>query len=176
MRILLLINLLIFSVDAVAITESEAEDIRLTEEMRSLYRRNIWVGVDRMYRTLIERGTVLTSPQHLQGAHAAQALGDIQGCYDRLRAAALLDPSKEVVDWLWVLDSEFGEVEINAAPGVELSTGLMPMALMHRTAIERAAVQIAEEGRFVGRLPVGTYSVAAQSLVVTPGNRTMLAL
>ena len=176
MRMILLISLLIFSVDAAALTEAEAEDIRLSEEMRALYRRNIWVGVDRMYRTLLERGTVLTSPQHLQGAHAAQALGDIQGCYERLRAAARLDPSKEVIDWLWALDSNFGEVEINAAPGLELSVALMPLDLVHRTAIERAATLLAEEGRFVGRLPVGTYVVASEPLVVTSGKRTALTL
>jgi len=176
MRTVFLISLLIFSADAAAITEAEAEEIRLSEEMRSMFRRNLWVGVDSMYRQLTERGSVLTSPQHLQGAHAAQGLGDIQSCYERLRAAARLDPSKSVIDWLWSIDSEFGEVEITAAAGVKLSAALAPMDLVHRASIERAAGLLSEEGRFVGRLPVGTYAVASESLVVTSGQRATLAL
>jgi hypothetical protein len=168
--------LLVSSFDAEAVTEAEAEEIRLIEEMRSLFRRNVWVGVDRMYRQLIENGTALTSPQHLQGAHAAQALGDVGSCYQRLREAARLDPSKPVIDWLWSIDTQYGEVEITAAAGVVLSAEVTPLDVVHRTAIERAAVMLLEDGRFVGRLPVGNYSVAAEVLVVTTEQRVELAL
>lgn len=176
MRTLILIGLLLVSASADAVTEAEAEEIRLIEEMRSLSRRSAWVGVDRMYRELITRGTVLTSAQHLQGAHAAQALGDVQSCYLRLRAAARLDPSKPIVDWLWSIDSHFGEVEITAAPGAALSAAVAPMDLVHRAAIERAAGLLSEEGRFVGRLPVGVYTVDAATLVVNSGQQVALSL
>ncbi|MFT5684438.1 MAG: hypothetical protein ACI8RZ_005379 [Myxococcota bacterium] len=53
----------------------------------------------------------LTGAQHIEGAHAAQDLGDIQDCYDRLRAAVRLEPSKELIDWLWAIDTQSGQVE-----------------------------------------------------------------
>ena len=176
MRALILTILLTVSPTAAAITAEEAEQIRLTEEMRTLARRNIWVGVDRMYRHLSELGAELTSTQHLQGAHAAQDLGDIQSCYERLRSAARLEPTKEVIDWLWAIDTAFGEVEITAAPGVTLSAAEQPLDAVHRKAIEKAAAALQEDGRFVGRLPAGHYSVGGEVLEVTSGRRVALAL
>jgi hypothetical protein len=174
MRSLLLLALM-FSTQAAAMTAAEAEEIRLTEEMRSLARRNVWSGVDRMYRALSDLGAQLSAPQHVLGAHAAQDLGDIQACYDRLRAAARLDPTREVIDWLWAIDSTYGQVELTAEPGVSLSVTEPPIDAVQRKVIGLAAEHLATSGQFVGMLPVGEYAMGGMTLVVTSGHRTALA-
>ncbi len=176
MRSLLFLLSLALSTSASAVTAEEAEEIRLTEEMRALARRNIWVGVDRMYRALVELGAELTGTQHLEGAYAAQDLGEIQACYDRLRAAARMEPTREVIDWLWAIDTQYGQVEITATIGAQLSVSEQPLEAVKRKAVEEAALSLAEEGRFVGMLPAGEYLVGSEVMQVTSGRRTALAL
>ncbi len=161
---------------APAVTAAEAEEVRLTEEMRALARRNIWIGVDRMYRALVALDADLTGKQHIEGAYAAQDLGEIQACYDRLRAAARSTPTREVIDWLWAIDTQYGQVEVTAQLGAQLATDEPPLDAVKRKAIETASLHLSEGGQFVGMLPVGEYLVGGAVLTVTSGQRAALAL
>ena len=176
MHTLVLALLLSLSAPAAAMSADEAEQIRLMDEMRQLARRNVWSGVDRMYRQLMQMDAQLSATHHLQGAHAAQGLGEMQTCYERLRAAVRLEPSKEVVDWLWAIDSGYGTVEITAEDGAALSAAEVPLDAVQRRAIEHAAEVLAEEGQFVGLLPAGQYVVSGQVLTVTSGRQVALVL
>ena len=167
---------LMLSTSASAVTAEEAEEVRLAEEMRALARRDIWIGVDRMYRALVGLDANLTGKQHVEGAYAAQDLGEIQACYDRLRAAARLMPTREVIDWLWSIDTQYGQVEVTAQLGAQLVISDPPLDVVKRKAIEKATQRLAEDGRFVGMLPVGTYRVGSTVLQVTSGQYTALAL
>lgn len=176
MRRGLFLILLMLSTSAAAVTAAEAEEVRLTEEMRALARRNIWLGVDRMYRALVARDAELTGKQHLEGAYAAQDLGEIQDCYDRLRAAARSTPTREVIDWLWAIDTQYGQVELTAQLGAQLAISEPPLDAVKRKAIDTATRRLAEDGRFAGMLPVGEYLVDDAVLTVTSGRRAALAL
>ena len=94
----------------------QAEHVRLSVEMESMAQRLAWKGVERKYQELLKLGQPLTLSDHMHGAYASRELGDMSACYFRLKAAAEIEATKEIIDWLWDIDNNYGHVVLITSP------------------------------------------------------------
>ncbi len=174
-RILALAFLLLASPMAYAGEVEDAEHIRLTEEMRRLSKRNAWKGVEAAFLELEvlrdKRDVVLTYEDYWLGAQSARAMGDINAVYGRLKLAAKVEGSREVIEWLSDLDGNYGQVDIASKKkaDVTLTPAAMPFAPDQRAAIEAAQAAVVEEGEYEGLLPKGEYSFGPETINVEAG-------
>jgi hypothetical protein len=168
---LLTVVLLALASPASAVDRSEAEHLRLSGELEQLSQRQLWAGVNRKFADLEKLGVELTYDDLLHGAHAARALGDMSAAYARLKRASRLDSTKEVVDWLYAIDMNYGSVELlrNPKKGDVLAAAELPFDPDHRAAVELAIATVADSGSFSGMLPRGAYTFAGQPFSVQPG-------
>jgi cellobiose-specific phosphotransferase system component IIB len=150
---------------------AEAEHERLAEEMKQLAERRVWSGVERNFQELLQLGVALTIDDYLQGAYAARELGDVKAVHERLSAAARLKSRKDVVDWLWDIDNNYGVVELIATSGrhATLEAAEMPFDPNQRKAVEQAIELADKENQFIGMLPKGNYNFAGQAFSVDAG-------
>lgn len=158
------------STDATAqASHSQAEYYRLRQEMEKLASRNAWSGVEKMYRQLQGTGQTLSFEDNLLGAHAARALGDVTSARERLLLCNEMREDREVLDWLWDVDSHYGVVWLAADPGtLTLAADQMPFNPDQAKAVEFAQRQIAETGMFEGYLPAGLYRFGDHEVKVQP--------
>lgn len=149
----------------------EAEHIRLSEDIEQLANRQLWPGVEKKYAELEKLGVDLTYKDLMHGAYSARAMGNAASAYDRLKLAAKVDGTKEVVDWLFTIDANYGQVELLATPprGVALLLVEMPFDPDQRRSVEAAMEIVKRDGGFRGLLPRGTYTYAGQQFTVQPG-------
>lgn len=157
---------------------AQAEYYRLHDECRKLARRQVWPGVARLYLEMEATGAALVYEDFLAGAMAARDAGDVLLAYERLTAAAKLNGTREVIDWLWSIDTAYGRVELRTEPlgPTELSVAAWPMLPDQRAAIEAAQRQLSTSGSYIGMLPAGTYTFSSQEFTVTPGPKEVLIL
>ena len=157
--------------DVAVVKANQAEADRLSGDIRSLAARQVWAGVERKYGQALLLETVLESEIHLTAAYAARERGDLISVYERLSRAATAKPSKEVVDWLWDLDHNFGRVNLMAdrKGTAVLTVKQMPLDPNRRQAVVAAIAQAEETGGFKGLLPRGEYSFVGQDFRVEPG-------
>ncbi len=157
---------------------AQAEYYRLHDECQKLARRQVWAGVERLYLEMEATGAVLDYDDYLAGAMAARDAGDVLLAYERLTEAAKLNGTREVIDWLWSIDTAYGRVELRTEPlgSAELSVAAMPMLPDQRAAVEAAQRQLKESGTYTGMLPAGTYTFAGQEFTVTPGPKEVMIL
>ena len=150
---------------------AEAEHLRLSGEMDQLAQRQTWQGVERKFGDLEKLGVELTYQDLLEGAYAARALGNLSDAYKRLKRAAALDSTKEVVDWMYAIDMNYGSVELIRTPkhGDVLTVSEMPFDPDQRTAVEKAVQVVSETGLYTGLLPRGSYVFCGQPFTVQPG-------
>lgn len=150
---------------------TQAEYRRLSDELSKLTEKQIWVGAERTYQQLEALGLELSFDDHVAGAHSARQAGEIGLTYDRLTAAARLQPDREVVEWLWTLDQEYGRVVLRVEPPGEapFQAARVPFAPDARRCIEVAGEHLSSAGRFEGMLPVGGYQLGGQEFTVSPG-------
>jgi hypothetical protein len=148
-----------------------AEHERIAGEMELLARRQSWQGLEEGFRALALLGVELRHDDLVRGAYAARALGDVQSTYDRLEAALALRDDRELADWLRSIDSEYGQVVLSTVPvkAAVLEVAAMPFAPDKRAAVQYATVVLADQGRFEGRLPSGSYMLAGTDFEVEPG-------
>lgn len=176
----LLLALLLHTSPAPAVdaATTSAEAMRLSEEMRNLARRQAWKGVDRSYRSLEELGGALGFDEYMVGALAARQLGYTSQAYERLTHAARLAPSKEVVDWLFDIDSHYARVRLigDGTGPATLTISEVPFDPMQARAIEAATEEAATLGDFIGMLPEGSYSFGGHAFVVKPGHAVDVVL
>lgn len=150
----------------------QAEAERLIDEINTFAERQAWRGVERSYEELLAMPDVeVPAAVHLTAAQAARSTGDIQGCLDRLLRAQRIERTDELDAWINEINENYGRVELLTVPPrpVELRVGAMPFAPDQRQAVELAIRLLAEEGVFVGMLPVGSYELAGRIFEVTPG-------
>lgn len=166
---------LILSPPAWAGDASSAEHVRLSEEMRNLARRQVWKGVERNFLAIQAMGREPSHSDLLNGAHAARALGKVGAAYERLRAAAKIEADKAVIDSLWAIDQHYGRVELSGRKGTELDRADLPFDPMARVSIAYAVGELAEHGRFVGALPLGTYTLDGAEFQVGLDHTVVLA-
>jgi len=150
---------------------AKAEADRLSGDIRSLALRQVWAGVERKYGQAIALEVPLDADIHLTAAYAARERGDLIAVYERLTRAAERKASREVVDWLWDLDHNFGRVHLLAdrKGSAELTAKQMPMDPNRRQAVVAAVAQANETGSFKGLLPRGQYTFSGQDFNVEPG-------
>ena len=155
-----------------------AEYYRLHDEMQKLAKRQVWPGVGRYYDEMEALGVPLTYDDYVAGALAARHEGEVMKAYERLQAAARIDGTREVIEWLWSIDTAYGRVTLSTEP-VEPSTleiASMPMLPDQRAAVEAAIRQVEETGTYDGMLPAGEYTFAGQLFTVTPGPKEVAIL
>jgi hypothetical protein len=146
-----------------------AEYIRLSQELEKLAQRNAWAGVERTYRQLVATGVAPTFDDFFIGAQGARAIGDVTSARQRLLAANALKEDREILDWLWEIDSNYGQVFLAADVGsCEFRPEAMPFAVDHAAAVEFARQQIEKSGGFDGFLPQGKYYFGTYEVVVRP--------
>lgn len=150
-------------------SKSHAEYVRLSQELETLSTRNAWPGVERTYEMLVATGVTPTFEDYVFGAHGARALGDITQAQARLRAANGIREDKQVIDWLWEIDSSYGLVYLAGdVGGPGLRADVMPFEPDQAHAVEFAVARIAETGVFEGYLPQGTYHFGDYEVKVQP--------
>ncbi len=156
---------------ALADERAEAEHLRLSGELDQLALRQLWAGVDRKFLDLQKLGVDMTYRDLLHGAHASRALGTMGDAYARLKQAAKLDPTKEVIDWMYAIDMNYGQVDLLRTPkkGDVLAVAEPPFDPDQRAAVDRAAASVKDNGTFSGLLPAGNYVFCEQSFTVQPG-------
>lgn len=144
---------------------------RLSGEIRTLGRRQIWAGVERKYNQLMQVSASAPSDVHLMAAYSARERGDLLAVHGRLLRASVGKPSEVVVDWLYDLDHNFGRVELRAdrKRTAELVAREIPLDPNRRKAVEAAVSTCSETGGFDGLLPRGEYQFAGQDFRVEPG-------
>ena len=150
----------------------KAEYWRLHDEMQRLANRQVWTGVARLYDEIEGlEGVELTYDDFVAGAMAARHEGEVLLAYERLTEAAKIDGSREVIEWLWSIDTAYGRVQLSTDPPgpSNLTIEQMPMLPDQRAAVEAARRKIEEEGTYDGMLPEGTYTFADQTFTVTAG-------
>jgi len=162
---------LLLSGPAHAKDAAQAEHDRLADEVERLVQRQVWSGVERKFQEMEKLDVPLTQQDFLNGAYAARELGNVQDAYQRLFQAKELEPTKEIIDWLWDIDRNYGHVELMTVPNraTELSAELMPFDVNQRKAVEIAIDASKEDGHFVGLIPKGSYVFAGQPFTVEPG-------
>lgn len=150
---------------------NEAEHVRLSEDLKQLTNRQLWLGADKKFHELEKLGVEMTFEDLMNGAYAARSLGDMQSAYDRLKRAARIKGTREVVDWLYTIDANYGQVDLAATPprGVTLEIAEVPFDPDQRLAVEAAVAKIKKDGNYTGLLPRGAYTYAGQSFKVEPG-------
>lgn len=166
-----LLTLLLFLGTAQAADLAEAEHVRLSEDIKQLANRQLWTGVEKKYAELEKLGVALSYEDLMHGAYAARALGNTQSAYERLKSAAKLNGTKEVVDWLYAIDANYGQVDliVHNARGVALECLEMPFDPDQRIAVESAIETVKKDGTFSGLLPKGDYVFAGVPFSVVPG-------
>ena len=115
----------------------EAERVRLSQDIKQLAQREAWTGVERKFEELELLGTTMSFDDLYRGACAARALGDVAAAYDRLKAAAAVDPRRDVLDWLYAIDNHYGRVELLVIPprNASLDIAEMPFDPADRAAV-----------------------------------------
>ncbi|MCK6519672.1 hypothetical protein L6R46_32010, partial [Myxococcota bacterium] len=124
-----LLTLLIFVIPAVSVADEgapavsardeayrKAEAKRLSDELEKLVRRQAWAGAARTYVELEALGLPLGVDDLYAGALTARQLGEMALVYERLLAAAKLDGRREIVEWLWAIDTGYGRVTVAGDP------------------------------------------------------------
>ncbi|MCA9494848.1 MAG: hypothetical protein KC621_33195 [Myxococcales bacterium] len=161
-------------------TPSDAEIVRLREEIVRLAQKNAWSGVERLYDDLVAMDAVLPCDVHLYAAEAAKNDGRATLAFRRLQRMTQPEPSAEPsVRTAWetgqqelaTLGQQFRFVAIHIAPPspATLERPEPPFAQLERDAITRAAETVTETRTFRGLLPIGSYFVGGEQVVVEPG-------
>lgn len=152
-------------------TAAQAEHERLSDEIEKLVQRQVWSGVERKYQDLEQLGVELTQQDLLNGAYAARELGDVLSAYERLYRAKEIKPTKEILNWLYDIDTHYGHVELMTVPNrsAELVLEVMPFDINQRKAVERAIAASSADGHYIGLIPKGSYVFAGQQFTVEPG-------
>lgn len=169
MTLILALFLAIGSASAVDV--GKAEHIRLSDDIKQLASRQLWAGVEKKFAELQKLGVEMSYDDLVHSAQAARALGNTQNAYERLKIAARIKGTREVVDWLYTIDANYGQVMLIATPprGVTLEAAEVPFDPDQRICVEAASERVKKEGGFIGLLPRGTYTYAGQQFTVEPG-------
>ena len=153
-----------------------AEYYRLHDEMAKLAKRQVWSGVSRYYGEMEVLGVPLVYEDYVAGAMAARHEGEVMLAYERLQAAARIEGTREVIDWLWSIDTAYGRVTLRTEPlkPSTLEVGALPMLPDQRAAVVAAIHEVEETGAYDGMLPEGVYTFAGQTFTVSPGPKEVV--
>lgn len=156
-----------------------AERERLRQEMTTLAQRNAWGGIERKFQKLEALGGTPRLADHLLGAQAALIQGDVLTAIDRLERGldglGTPEDRQQATEQLAELRTRYGYVNILVfrpqAPPLERPE--MPFASEEQVAIQFARKQLRRDRRYLGMLPIGTYTLEDTRFTVE-GNAPML--
>jgi len=155
--------------------EDAAEARRLSEELTRLANRNAWSGVGRSYAALRAiPGAEVTVEQHLLGAHAAQAAGDINDVWLCLNRALAIDPRHEnALMWWATLLATYGEVALKVHRRYEEQALLVGQDFAFNPEYVRvfqaAQAALDEDRSYTGLLPLGRYQLGHEKFEIIGG-------
>lgn len=168
MRLLLIAALLSAAPALAQDAEKQGEYDRVSVQMKKLAARNAWTGVERQYQALVELGLPITADDHFAGAEAARHLGDVVAAQERLKACLAIEEREQALDFLWEIDNNYGKVTLVANKDEALSISETPFQTTQAAAVDFAKTKVAEEQRFEGLLPGGSYTFGDRSFEVVP--------
>ncbi|MEQ1569299.1 MAG: hypothetical protein ABMA64_26920 [Myxococcota bacterium] len=153
-----------------------AERVRLGEDLRKLAGQNQWGGVERAYVGLLAvsaaTGAPLTHAQHVLGAQAAEARGDVRATWERLKMAVAVEPRDDTREWIARLEVTNGLVSIRTnglVRGPLTLEVLDPPDPSTLRTIDAARAEIEDRRRYDGFLPLGRYRVGSLRFDVDGG-------
>ena len=147
----------------------EAEYYRLRDELQVFASKNAWTAVERVFRKIKKTEHPLGQLDWLAGARSAQFLGNVKATYFRLSKAINIAEDQMVLDWLWAIDQEYGQLFVAADVGTAtLEPEKTPFDPTHKKAISFAQSRVNETGVFDGYLPEGVYHFSGHRIVVNP--------
>ncbi len=150
-----------------------AEYNRLSEELQKLTQRGAWAGVERTFVACEATGHPLSFEDNLAGAYSARVVGNVTAVRARLLRAHDLVEDREILDWVWDIDHNYGRVYLAADVGkAELQIEKVPFNPDQARAWEYARDQIAATGVYDGFLPAGDYLFGGIDLEVVPRVQT----
>ena len=154
-----------------------AEYIRLSQELQKLALRNAWSGVERTFLKMEATGSPFLFEDLVSGAHSARAMGNVKAVRDRLQEASRLKEARDVLEWMWEIDTAYGSVflacEVSKKNQPELVAKAMPFDPNQARAIEFAIQQVADTCLFDGMLPGGAYTFGPLEFEVQPRVETI---
>jgi hypothetical protein len=153
--------------EAQAADEARAEYFRLSQELARLADRNAWSGVERTWQQILATGVSPSQADLLIAAHSAKNVGDVTEMRGRLVRASELGENRQVLDWLWEVDSNYGRAELYCDPPCALEPDVMPFAPDQVAAVTFAQGRIAS-GAFDGYLPAGAYRFGTYDVRIVP--------
>lgn len=156
-------------IDSPQMEPDRAEYVRLSRELEQLGARNAWSGVERTYHKLRKTGIALRFEHHLLGAQAARAHGNLHAARRRLEHAHALQEDKQVIDWMYEIDSRYGRVTLACEPGkhrMQLESDASHFHPDMQRAVEFASRRISERCAFDGLLPHGSYRFGKHAFTV----------
>lgn len=149
--------------------EQRAEYHRLSEELHNHANRQRWNAVETAYQGCVATGAPMKAADHFQAAHAARSRGDMKAVRDRLLLALSFGATREVIDWLFAIDTTYSPVKITAVPGATLVAHDRPFDPIQGRAIDFAGATLGETGAFEGLLPRGHYEAGPTAFEVRMG-------
>lgn len=160
-----------------------AEVARLQSEMQRLASRETWSGVEGLYHRLLaleSKGIELTYAEHMLGAQAARALGNVAATRTRLLRALALWETSLARNWLTEIDQRYGTVSVRVPnrqrESYTLAISQMPFQSDQRFAIDFARDAILEDAFFEGYIPIGQYTLGEVGFTVTADQPVELEL
>lgn len=148
-----------------------AEYSRLTDRLRYLSKKNNVNATRKIYTDLEALGMPLAYADLIIGAQLFRSEGNIAASYLRLTQAARIEGTREVIDWLVGIDSEYGRVILRVEKGLEEGLGNEQAIILpdKKAALNYANSELSKNLMFEGFLPRGSYTLANQSFEVRTG-------
>jgi hypothetical protein len=152
-----------------------AEYQRLADRLHYLAKKNNSKITQKIYLELAALGLPLSYADLLIGAQVHRSQGNVKEAYDCLKQAARLQGTREVIDWLVAIDSQYGRVLLEVEKGMErvLKPERVPILPDQKAAIATAQTFLTDSGKFDGFLPRGVYTLAGQRFEIRSGQHTL---
>lgn len=152
-----------------------AEYKRLSDRLHYLAKKNNSKATAKIYSDLAALGFPLSYADLLIGAQIFRYRGDVESNYACLETAAKIQGTREVIDWLVAIDSQYGRVVLQVEDGMvwEIRPEMPVILPDQKAAITLAQAALMEKGQFKGFLPRGAYRLAGQRFEVRPGKHTL---
>lgn len=140
--------------DEAAVLAAEVD--RLSFQLEQYAKRQAWVAVEKTYLREVALGQPLPAKDHALGAQAARQRGDINLVFERLKAALAVEENPELFEMFWGILQTYGRVQLR---GRVLAASERPFDPVLARALELAAIELRDHGRYDGLLPHGTYAL-----------------
>ena len=148
--------------------ELAAECKRIREEMMTLAQQEAWSGVERHYQQIlaIERsGGLINGNDHMLAASASASRGDLDELVVRLTSAVDAGSAEKAQVWLETLMTQTAiiEIKLQVAGAVAIKPSTFIVDQSYSAALRKAEQELLRTGEYIGRLPIGTYTIVSNA-------------